>query len=89
MPLAVTVASAALFVAVEIAFFVGYLRRRKTQPWSGVPGKTHEGFELAWALGPAIFLAILLAMTLQGLVLSTVSRVSDVALFVAGQGFGR
>src|SRR6476646_3679869 len=65
LPLAVTLASAAVFVLVELAVLIGYLRRRRSQPWSGVPGKSHEGFELTWALGPAVFLAALIALTLQ------------------------
>jgi hypothetical protein len=75
--MAVTLASAAVFVLVELAILIGYLQRRRSQPWSGVPGKSHEGFELTWALGPAVFLAALIALTLQLSDPSTRSRPPD------------
>lgn len=87
MPLAVTLLSALVFILVELAMLVNYLRVRRSQPWSGVPGKTNEGFELTWALGPPVFLAILLALTLQGAnLISSAPAASTTSSAVAGQG---
>jgi heme/copper-type cytochrome/quinol oxidase subunit 2 len=63
LPFLVTLAAAVIFIAVEAAFLAGYLRRRGRQAPSHVEGRSNAALELVWALAPAIFLAVLLALT--------------------------
>ncbi|GIW05706.1 MAG: hypothetical protein KatS3mg060_0511 [Dehalococcoidia bacterium] len=64
-PLVVTLIAAALFVAVEIAFVVGYLRRRGQQAPSAVAGRSNPALELIWAVLPVLLLGLLVLMTVR------------------------
>ncbi len=64
-PLVVTLLAAALFVAVEIAFVVGYFRRRGHQAPSAVAGRSNPALELIWAVLPVLLLGLLMLLTLR------------------------
>lgn len=64
-PLIVTLIAAALFVAVEVAFVVGYLRRRGQQAPSAVAGRSNRALELLWAVLPVLLLGLLVILTIR------------------------
>ncbi|MCS6800907.1 MAG: hypothetical protein RMM58_03710 [Chloroflexota bacterium] len=64
-PLVVTMIAAALFLAVETAFLVGYLRRRGRQAPSAIAGRSHPALELIWAVLPPLLLGLLVILTLR------------------------
>ncbi len=61
----VTLAAAVIFVAVELAFLVGYLQRRGHQAPSAIAGRSNPVLEVTWAILPVVLLALLVLLTLQ------------------------
>jgi heme/copper-type cytochrome/quinol oxidase subunit 2 len=64
-PLLVTLIAAALFLAVEIAFLVRFVRRRGPQAPSAVAGRSHPAIELIWAVLPVLLLGLLVLLTVR------------------------
>jgi heme/copper-type cytochrome/quinol oxidase subunit 2 len=82
----VTLAATVIFIAVEFAFFVGYLRRRGHQAPSAVAGRSNAALELLWALLPALLLAALVALTFQAAEGSSPDRPAAVFAHEGGNG---
>ena len=64
-PLIVALIAAALFIAVEIAFLVRFVRRRGQQSASAVAGRSNPAMELIWAVLPVLLLGVLVLLTVR------------------------
>lgn len=65
VPIAVSLLAAFALIAAEAAFLVNYLRRQPEAPAAGLVYRSHPALDVVWALCPAVFVAILVALTLQ------------------------